>query len=101
MHDVKVGGYEVKGVPDPRGRKADPERAAALFQRRDFDELPILLTTSEVAAIAAVDKRTIQRMCEAGELRACRFGRAWRINRDWLLRYTSAMAPVRGRKGRG
>ena len=95
MHDEVAGPYRIEEMPDTRGRKSRPEEVAALFQRREYEKIPLLLTCEEVAAIAGVDRRTIARMCDAGELRACRFGRAWRINRDWLLKYTSAMAPKR------
>jgi excisionase family DNA binding protein len=42
-----------------------------------------LLKPSELAEELRVSLRTIQRMCERGELPAIKVGRQWRIFPDW------------------
>jgi excisionase family DNA binding protein len=50
-----------------------------------------VLSTAEAAEILGVSEDTVQRMCQRGELRAYRVGRAWKIRREDLDAYLSAV----------
>lgn len=43
-----------------------------------------VLTPDEVAKLLRVSKRTVERLCQSGKLRAIRVGRLWRIPRSSL-----------------
>lgn len=45
-----------------------------------------LMRPKEAAELADCSTRTITRMCEAGLLDSCKFGRTWRLNRASFLR---------------
>lgn len=44
-----------------------------------------LMTPREAAEIAGVSERHIRKLCERGELRAVKLGKAWRVNRAAFL----------------
>lgn len=44
-----------------------------------------LMTPREAAELAGVSERHIRKLCERGELRAVKLGRAWRVNRAAFL----------------
>ena len=43
------------------------------------------LTVDEAAGLLGLDRKTVYRSVERGELRALRLGRTLRIRRSWLL----------------
>ena len=49
----------------------------------------LTMTPSECGAIAGVSPRTISRMCKRGELKAAKFGKLWRINREAFMQYVN------------
>jgi excisionase family DNA binding protein len=51
----------------------------------DWNQLPLLLTTEEVADLLRVHVNTIKIMVRAGKLPAVKVGRAWRIKRSDVL----------------
>ena len=51
----------------------------------------LLMKPRECAELADCSTRTITRLCERGELDACRFGRSWRINRESFMRRIGAV----------
>lgn len=53
----------------------------------DVSSLPPLLSVEQGAEFLGANPRTVQRMCERGDLVACRAGNRWRLNRDFLLRF--------------
>lgn len=53
----------------------------------ETSSIPPLLSVEQGAEFLGANPRTVQRMCERGELVACRAGNRWRINRDALLRF--------------
>lgn len=50
---------------------------------------PLLLRTREVARLLNLSERKVQQMCKAGQLEHVYFGRALRVPRFAVLRYTS------------
>lgn len=48
--------------------------------------IPVARPT-EAAQLLDCSPRTVMRMCERGELAACKVGSQWRINRDSLMEY--------------
>ena len=62
-------------APDPTTGAVEP------------DALERLLTTKEVAALLAVDPRTVRRMIKSGDLAVRRFGRNVRVERAELRRF--------------
>jgi excisionase family DNA binding protein len=50
-----------------------------------------VLSTAEAAEELGVSEDTVRRMCERGELRAYRVGRAWKIRREDLDAYLAAV----------
>jgi excisionase family DNA binding protein len=57
-----------------------------------------MLTAKEMQGLLHVDRSTIYRMAEAGQLPALKIGKQWRFPRDqvqnWLNRTTSSLAPA-------
>jgi excisionase family DNA binding protein len=51
----------------------------------DWNQLPLLLTTEEVADLLRVHINTVKTMVRAGKLPAVKVGRAWRIKRSDVL----------------
>lgn len=57
--------------------------------RRDVlgtESLPALIDPKKAACLLGVTPRTITRLCAAGEIKAVRIAKRWRINRDALLK---------------
>lgn len=48
-------------------------------------ERPLMVTTEQAARVLGCCSRTVQRMCERGELKAVRVRSMWRINRAALM----------------
>ena len=48
----------------------------------NWDEVPLLLTTEETAAILRVHTNTVKYLIHSGQLAATKIGRAWRIPRE-------------------
>jgi excisionase family DNA binding protein len=61
---------------------------------KNWDDLPLALTTKEVAEVLRVTETTVKNMLNAGTIPAAKFGRAWRINRDDLLAYLRGQKPL-------
>ena len=49
--------------------------------------MPLFLTVEQASDILQCHPRTITRMCERGDLPACRVGNRWKVNRDKLMEY--------------
>lgn len=49
---------------------------------------------NEAAALLGCSPRTIARMCERGDLVACKAGNQWRINRKALNAYIGGVSDV-------
>ena len=45
----------------------------------------LMLKPTEAARLAGVSTRTITRMCEDGQLAACKLRGAWRVNRSAFM----------------
>lgn len=52
-----------------------------------------ILTTSELAAYLRLNDATVSRMAASGVLPGFKFGKAWRFDRDELLRWLDEMKP--------
>ena len=48
----------------------------------NWDEVPLLLTTEEAAAILRVHANTVKYLIRSGQLAATKIGRSWRIPRE-------------------
>ena len=49
-----------------------------------FEELPDVLTPEECASYLGLNVRTVREYAREGKLRAARFGRYYRIKKQWL-----------------
>lgn len=51
---------------------------------------PPMVSPYEAAELLLCSPRTVTRMCERGELKACKAGNRWRVNRKSLMEYMGA-----------
>ena len=63
-----------------------------------WEDLPLVLTSREVATLLRLHTDTVKRMCRTGRLRAVKVGRGWRIKRDDVLALLEGNV-IRGTKG--
>ncbi len=49
---------------------------------KSWDELPLLMTTSEAALLLDMTVNSVQRLCASGDIPAKKIGDTWRILRD-------------------
>lgn len=56
---------------------------------------PFTLTVEEIAQRLRINRRTVYRMIERGQLRAVRAGRLWRVPMDSLQDYLRGRVPTR------
>ena len=61
----------------PKGRAIDPEQLDSSF-----------MTVEEVAKLMKLHETTIRRMIKSGELPAKKYGSAWRIKVEDLIKFT-------------
>lgn len=47
-----------------------------------LNALPPLVSCKQLAEVCGCSERHIARMCKAGQLKAVKLGKIWRINRD-------------------
>ena len=57
------------------------------FYYRDFDEMPVILTVAETAAVLVISTDAVTKHCRNGNLPAKQIGRNWYINKNDLKRY--------------
>lgn len=55
-----------------------------------FDDSPPLLSVKEIAELWRVNRITIIRLIDSGELEAFKAGRSWRVSRDSAKAYMEA-----------
>jgi excisionase family DNA binding protein len=53
----------------------------------EWTNLPLVLTTQQVADLLQVDHRTITNYCQRGQIKAFKIGKHWRITREALLNF--------------
>ena len=53
----------------------------------EWTNLPLVLTTQQVADLLEVDHRTITNYCQRGQIKAFKIGKHWRITREALLNF--------------
>jgi excisionase family DNA binding protein len=53
----------------------------------EWTNLPLVLTTQQVADLLQVDHRTITNYCQRGQIKAFKIGKHWRITREALLSF--------------
>lgn len=58
-------------------------------ERQNQDEMPDMLTISEVARYLKLHELTVRRLAREGELPCFKVGRQWRIKRDLLEKWIS------------
>ena len=69
-------------------RRDEMEPSASMGDVADTEaEVSPFMTVREAAEIADVDPRTMAKLCEQGTIRAARFGKQWRINREAFMTY--------------
>jgi len=61
----------------------------------NWDEVPLLLTTDETAAILRVHTNTVKYLIHSGQLPAAKIGRAWRIPRESVRGIADCNSSVR------
>lgn len=54
---------------------------------RESAGIPALLTVREVAAYLKVQEATVRNWIRDGDIRAIKFGRAWRVREDDLMKF--------------
>ena len=62
----------------------------ATSNNREHDEMPGMLTISEVAKYLKLHELTVRRLAREGELPAFKVGRQWRIKRNLLESWIEA-----------
>lgn len=50
-----------------------------------YDELPVMLTCEQAAAVAGVSRKHVRNLLAKGDLNGTRLGTCWRIPRDSFL----------------
>ena len=53
----------------------------------EWTNLPLVLTTQQVADLLQVDHRTITNYCQHGQIKAFKIGKHWRITHEALLSF--------------
>ncbi len=56
---------------------------------QNWDDLPLVLTSDEVAEILRVSPQSVRAMCRDGRLQGTKIGKQWRIERRVLQAYLS------------
>lgn len=52
-----------------------------------WQDLPLVLTTEQVAEVLQLNVNTVKRMAITGQLRAVKVGKSWRYNRADLMAF--------------
>lgn len=68
-------------------RKYSQEQIQAAMAEGRYGDLPVLLTSTQAQDATGVCYKCITALCESGNIRGGKVGKAWRINRDSLLAY--------------
>ena len=55
----------------------------------EWSNLPLVLTTQQVADLLQVDHRTMTNYCQRGQIKAFKIGKNWRITREALLSFVN------------
>ena len=55
----------------------------------EWSNLPLVLTTQQVADLLQVDHRTMTNYCRHGQIKAFKIGKHWRITREALLSFVN------------
>ena len=63
------------------------ERAVQMYAYSNANNK--FMTAKEAAEILQCSVRTVMRMCERGDLKCCKAGSGWRINRNAFMKYAS------------
>ena len=58
----------------------------------DWNQLPLLMTVEEAAAVLRVHPNTAKKLLREGKLVGTKVGRAWRIRREVLMAFVAAGA---------
>lgn len=58
-----------------------------------WQDLPLVLTTEQVAEVLQLHPNTVKRMAGAGELRAVKVGKSWRYNRAAVMAFMGLTDP--------
>jgi excisionase family DNA binding protein len=56
----------------------------------DWESVPLLLTTEEVAELLRVHENTVRQLIASGKLPATKVGRAWRVKKADVQAYLKA-----------
>lgn len=75
---------------DPRSRGARPERLADV---RRLEDLPLVLSIAEVAAVLGCDRRTVYALIRVGAFPARKVGSRWAVERDGVITWLRADRP--------
>ncbi len=62
---------------------------AATDREKAFAELPVILTTKEVADALRLPVQTVSRLIQKGAIKGTKAGKAWRVNKFDLAEYYS------------
>lgn len=61
-----------------------------------WSDLPLVLTSEQVAAVLQLKRRTVTNMLDRGELQGVKIGREWRVSRAALMQFVEG-APRAGK----
>lgn len=61
------------------------EEVVKLIRQKRYEDLPVLLTPSQAAAVLGVTTRTVQKYCNEGPIEAVRVGLLFRIPTDKFI----------------